>query len=131
MNYYNIFFIGTNSKINLNKNFKTIETQQIDGKGANLLTNRLGWTTDLPAASRGLGSILVSKGVALLCFFDDETSQEIVAVDLEDLCERWRDESDLTRLFGTDIYAFNLSSYTVNICDIRSVFGHFISSFSF
>ena len=44
---------------------------------------------------------------------------EIVAVDLEDLCERWRDESDLTRLFGNEIIAFHFETYTVNICDIK------------
>jgi hypothetical protein len=35
------------------------------------------------------------------------------------LCERWRSDSDLTRLFANDIYAFHFATYTVDICDIK------------
>ena len=92
---------------------------QIDGKWASMVTGRQNWTIERRSSSRGISSILVADGVALVSFVDDEPSQEIVAVDLEDLGERWRDDSDLTRLFGNDIYAFKFSTYTVNICDIK------------
>jgi hypothetical protein len=68
---------------------------QIDGKGASLMTSRQNWTTDRRSSPSCIGSIHVADGVALVCFAVDERSQEIVAVDLEDLCERWRADSDL------------------------------------
>lgn len=99
-----------------------VAVYEIGGKEMSMVIHRPNWSIDKPSDSKSLSSILVSQGVAVLCFRNENhlDPQLIVAVDLKDLGERWRDRCDLTRSFGSDVYCFNFATYSINISNIRS-----------
>ena len=75
-----------------------------------------------------LQAILVARSTAVLCFngTGDDTPQEIIAIDLETFQELWRDvihdwgQFQLMRLFGREVYKFDLLSNTIEVHDIRN-----------
>ncbi len=78
----------------------------------------------------GLCAILVAKGTAVLCFSGEgeDTPQELVALDLgsKETTELWRDmihdwgQFQLMRLFGRDLYKFDLLTDTIMTYNIRT-----------
>ena len=77
-----------------------------------------------------LCAILVAKSTAVLCFngMGEDTPQELIAIDLAspDFTELWRDvihdwgQFQLMRLFGKDVYKFDLLNNTIETRDIRT-----------
>ena len=77
-----------------------------------------------------LCTILVAKSTAVMCFTGEgeDTPQELVALDLStrDLKELWRDlihdwgQFQLMRLFGRDLYKFDLLTNTIQTYNIRT-----------
>ena len=77
-----------------------------------------------------LCAILVAKSTAVLCFngIGEDTPQEPIAIDLAspDFHELWRDvihdwgQFQLMRLFGKDVYKFDLLNNTIETRDIRT-----------
>lgn len=78
-----------------------------------------------------LQAILVARSTAVLCFngIGDDTPQELIAIDLSagsDYKELWRDvihdwgQFQLMRLFGREIYKFDLLNNHIEVHDIRT-----------